>query len=282
MSFRLANVSGRATLVDDDDGLHDLEAVSGGSLGPDPMAAVAAHDELHEVSAGIGRHEPFARLDEVTLGPPVPHSRHPLGIGLNYRDHIEETGADAPTVPVVFTKLAGCIVGPTAEIELRADTVDYEAEVVVVIGTAGRDIAAADAWNHVAGVTAGQDVSDRALQYAANPPHFDLGKSRDTFGPTGPVLVSVDRIADPDDIGLRCRVNGDLRQDSSTSNLLFSVPELIAHISGVLTMQPGDLVFTGTPAGVGVARGEFLADGDVVVTEVDGVGTMTNRCRRPG
>jgi 2,4-didehydro-3-deoxy-L-rhamnonate hydrolase len=128
-------------------------------------------------------------------------------------------------------------------------------------------------------VTIGQDVSDRALQFAASPPHFDLGKSRDTYGPLGPVVVSTDTFADHDDIGLWCDINGVRRQDSRTSQLIFDVSYLVSYLSGILTLQPGDLIFTGTPDGVGMATGTYLTAGDVVTSGIDGIGVMTNRCR---
>jgi 2-keto-4-pentenoate hydratase/2-oxohepta-3-ene-1,7-dioic acid hydratase in catechol pathway len=186
---------------------------------------------------------------------------------------------EVPEVPLVFTKFPSCIVGPTADVELRSETADYEAELVVVIGKVGRDIDAADAWDHVAGVTAGQDVSDRALQFAAKPPHFDLGKSRDTYGPIGPVLVSPDLLDDRNSLGITCDVNGERRQDGTTAQLIFDVPALVAYISSIVTLAPGDLIFTGTPDGVGMVQGLVLQAGDVVTTTIEGIGTMVNRCR---
>lgn len=278
MPFRLANIAGRAALVGADDACFDLEALSGGGVGPDPMSAIAAHAELSDLAERLEGAESLGSLSELELGPPVPSPRNSLGVGLNYRSHVDESGMEAPKAPVLFTKFPSCIVGPNDDVELRSDTADYEAELVVVIGTTGRDIAAADAWSHVAGVTGGQDISDRALQFAADPPHFDMGKSRDTYGPIGPVLVSPDSFDDANDIALRCVLNGEERQSSSTGHLLFTVPDLVAYISAVMTLAPGDLIFTGTPEGVGVAQGKFLADGDTIITEIDGIGTMTNRC----
>lgn len=278
MTFRLANVAGRAALVDGD-GYHDLEACTGGALGPDPMAAVAAHRQLHDIAAGLAGRAPEGRLADALLGPPVPRPVNVFAIGLNYRAHAAESGmTDEPAAPVVFTKFPTSICAPGTDIVLEADRVDYEVELVVAIGTGGKGIAAADAWRHVAGVTAGQDVSDRALQFAATPPHFDLAKSRDTYGPIGPVLVSPDAFADPDDITVSCEVNGERRQHASTRDMFFGVPALVEYLSGILTLQPGDLIFTGTPDGVGVARGELLRPGDVVVTTVEGVGSFTSRC----
>jgi len=278
MPFRMANVSGRAALVDGA-GYHDLEACSGGALGPDPMAAVAAHRQLHELAAGLAGRTPDGQLADAVLGPPAPRPVNVFAIGLNYRAHAAESGmADEPAAPVVFTKFPTCICAPGTDIALEADSVDYEVELVVAIGTGGKGIAAADAWAHVAGVTAGQDVSDRALQFAAKPPHFDLAKSRDTYGPIGPVLVSPDAFDDPDDITLSCDVNGERRQHASTRDMFFGVPALVEYLSGILTLQPGDLIFTGTPEGVGMASGRLLRAGDVVTTSVEGVGSFTSRC----
>ncbi|MDH3704527.1 MAG: fumarylacetoacetate hydrolase family protein [Acidimicrobiia bacterium] len=277
MGFRLANVDGQAVLVDGTD-YYAVAELSDGQLSGDPMAAITDSEALHRLGAALSDADPSGSLDDVTLGAPVPRPRNSFAVGLNYRAHVAEADMEVPEVPLVFTKFPSCIVGPQADIELRSDTGDYEAELVAVIGTSGRDIAEADAWDHVAGVTVGQDVSDRGLQFAAKPPHFDLGKSRDTYGPTGPVLVSTDLLADRDDLAITCDVNGERRQDGSTANLIFTVPELVAYISTIVTLEPGDLIFTGTPDGVGAPQGLFLKPGDVVTTTIDGIGTMTNRC----
>ena len=186
---------------------------------------------------------------------------------------------DLPESPVIFSKFPSCIVGPFADIDLRATRGDYEAELVVVIGRAVRDVSTDDAWSHVAGVTAGQDISDRKLQLGARPPQFGLGKSRDTYGPTGPLLLSPDSFPDADDLHLTCEINGDLRQDARTRDLIFDVSFLVSYLSEVMTLIPGDLIFTGTPAGVGMPDKRFLVPGDVITTTVDGVGSMVNICR---
>jgi 2,4-didehydro-3-deoxy-L-rhamnonate hydrolase len=277
MGFRLANVDGRAALVDDDH-VYDLHTLSDGVLGPDPTAAVAEGTRLHELSAGLESAEPTAKLADVVLGPPVPAPRHVFGVGLNYRSHAAETGAELPTVPMIFTKFPGCLVGPAADIAIASDSTDYEAELVVVIGARVRDVAAEQAWDAVGGLTVGQDVSDRGLQFAGKPPQFSLGKSHDTYGPTGPFVVSPDLLADRDDLHVRCEVNDEVRQDDTTANLIFPVAELVAYLSSTLTLYPGDLIFTGTPAGVGRPQGKFLHAGDVVRTTIDGIGALTNRC----
>ncbi len=278
MGFRLATIDDRAALVDDGS-YFDLASISGGALGPDPMAVLGRGAELHDLGDRLAQFEPTGSLDEVDLGPPVPRPRNSFAVGLNYRSHAAEADMELPEVPLVFTKFPGCITGPNAEVELRSETADYEAELVVVIGTAGRDLAPEDAWDHVAGVTAGQDISDRALQFAAKPPHFDLGKSRDGYGPIGPFLVSPDLLDDRDALGITCDVNGERRQDGTTSQLIFDVPVLVAYLSSILTLAPGDLIFTGTPDGVGMVQDLFLRPGDVVTTTIEGIGTMVNRCR---
>jgi len=278
MGFRLANINDRAVLIDDTD-FYDIATISDGQLGPDPMAAVADVTALHTLADGLGQIEPTGSLTGTELGPPIPRPRNSFGIGLNYGSHVAEADMEVPEVPLVFTKFPSCIVGPTADVELRCDTADYEAELVVVIGRAGRDIDPANSWDHVAGVMAGQDISDRALQFSAKPPHFDLGKSRDTYGPTGPWLTSTDLLEDRDNLQVTCEVNGERRQEDSSASLIFSVPELVAYISTIATLAPGDIIFTGTPEGVGVAQGKFLQRGDIVTTAISGVGTLTNACR---
>ena len=279
MGFRLANVDGRAALVAGDD-YYDLENLSGSRLGSDPMAALEQLDQLHELATELADQAPTGTLVDVTLGPPAPRPQKSFGIGLNYKSHAEESSMELPEHPVVFTKFPSCLCGPTTEVELRSDGCDYEGELVVVIGPGGKDIAADDAWNHVAGLTVGQDISDRPAQFMAKPPQFNLGKSFDTFGPIGPLLVSVDELADRNDLRIRTEVNGEVRQDDTTANLIFDVPTLIAHLSQITTLVAGDIIFTGTPEGVGAAQGKFLADGDVITTTIDGLGTMTNRCVR--
>ena len=279
MGFRIANVGGRAALVQDDH-YYDLADVSDGALGPDPMAALVDAGQLSALSATLTDHTPTGALADVTLGPPVPRPQKSFGIGLNYQAHADEGGMDVPKSPLVFTKFPSCIVGPTADVELRSDGVDYEGELLVVIGPGGKDIAKEDAWNHVVGLSVSQDISDRPAQFAAKPPHFDLGKSFDTFGPIGPVLVSIDEIADRDNLRIVTKVNDEVRQDATTAGMIFDVPTLIQYLSRITTLVTGDVVFTGTPEGIGASQGKFLKDGDVITTTIDGIGTMTNRCVR--
>jgi 2-keto-4-pentenoate hydratase/2-oxohepta-3-ene-1,7-dioic acid hydratase in catechol pathway len=182
-------------------------------------------------------------------------------------------------VPLVFTKFPGCLTGPVSELELASDTTDYEAELVVVIGDETTDVGVDDAWDAVAGLTIGQDVSDRGLQNAGDRPQFSLGKSHRGYGPTGPLILSPDLLPNRDDLAVECTVNGELRQSDRTSNLIFPVAELVSYLSGIVTLQPGDLIFTGTPAGVALPSGNFLRAGDTVVTSIEGLGSLTMTCR---
>ena len=278
MSFSLANVNGRASLVGGDY-FFDLSRLSGGAVSSDPMQAITEVDALHELADNLSDSDADGSLEQAVLQAPIPRPRNSFGIGLNYRDHAEESKMELPKVPVVFSKYPSCISGPFTEIELRAEQGDYEAELVVVVGRTTRDISIEESWSHVAGLMVGQDISDRELQLGAQPPQFGLGKSRDTYGPTGPILVSPDSFGDPDNLAITCDVNGERRQDDRTSSLIFDVSFLVSYLSEVLTLEPGDLIFTGTPAGVGMPDRRYLKPGDVVTTSIEGIGTMENLCR---
>ena len=279
MGFRLANVDRRAVLVEGDH-FHDLEALSGGELGPDPMAALSAPRVLTEITSGLADRNPAGTLAEVTLGPPVPRPRNSYGIGLNYKSHAAEATMEIPEVPMVFTKFPSCIAGPVDDVRLRSDRCDYEGELVAVIGPGGADIEPANAWDHVVGLTVGQDISDRPAQFMTQPPQFNLGKSFDTFGPIGPMVVSPDCVSDPNNLTLRTLVNEEERQADQTSNMVFSVAQLVAFLSRITTLATGDIIFTGTPEGIGATAGLFLADGDLITTTIEGIGTLTNTCIR--
>jgi len=218
-------------------------------------------------------------VDPVELGPCVPRPSKVFGIGLNYREHAVETGLALPERPLIFAKFPSCLTGPAATVELRGDTVDWEVELVVVIGPGGRDIPAESARRHIAGYCVGQDLSDRTVQNAGQRPQFTMGKSFDGYGPIGPALVSAAAIEHPEDLSIWCELNGERVQDARTSDLLFGVAELIERISSVCTLVPGDLIFTGTPSGVGLGRTppRFLAPGDVLVSGIEGIGQITTR-----
>jgi len=216
------------------------------------------------------------------LLPPVPPPEKVICIGLNYLDHAIETGAEPPSEPVVFGKFNTAIVGHGDAIRLPrvAHQVDYEAELVVVIGTGGREIPKASAMDHVFGYTCGHDVSARDWQKGRPGGQWLVGKSFDTFAPLGPCLVTAGELDDPGRLRVRMHVNDETLQDSSTAQFIFDIPTLIRHLSTLFTLTPGDLIFTGTPPGVGAARKppRFLKAGDVCSVEIEGIGTLTNRC----
>jgi 2-keto-4-pentenoate hydratase/2-oxohepta-3-ene-1,7-dioic acid hydratase in catechol pathway len=278
--YRLLNIAGRAALQTELH-WHDLAALSGDASLASPMVAVARHAELHALQAAAADRTPDGEVADVVLSPCVPEPSKVFAIGLNYRSHAAESSMEVPPAPLTFTKFPSCLVGPTADVVLSGPMVDWEVELVVAIGTGGRHIAEADAWSHIAGITLGQDISDRAVQMIGKPPQFSLGKSFDTFGPIGPALVSVDQFPNPDDIELWCEIDGERMQHARSSDLIFTVPYLVSYLSGICTLQPGDIIFTGTPDGVGAARGRFLKPGEVIRSGADVIGELSNRCVEP-
>jgi len=217
-------------------------------------------------------------IADVRLASPIPRPPKVICIGLNYRDHAEETGMAIPTVPTVFAKFPNTVIGPGHPIVLPKNSTkpDYEAELAVVIGKGGRHIPESQWLDHVFGYTVLNDVSARDFQLATS--QWMIGKTFDTFCPIGPVIVTVDEIEDPHALGISTTVGGELLQNSNTSNLIFKIPQLIAHLSSVFTLEPGDVIATGTPAGVGFARKppRFLRPGDEVTVAVEGIGALTN------
>jgi 2-keto-4-pentenoate hydratase/2-oxohepta-3-ene-1,7-dioic acid hydratase in catechol pathway len=214
------------------------------------------------------------------LHAPVPNPSKIVCIGLNYRDHAIEGGKAIPTEPVVFGKFTNTVIGHGSPIHLPrvSQKVDYEAELVVVIGRRGRDIDPADAMQYVAGFTIGHDVSARDWQFRGEERQWIIGKTFDTFAPMGPHLVTTDEAPDPNNMPIRLRLNGETMQNSNTKEFIFPVPTLLAHLSKVMTFEPGDVIFTGTPPGVGSARKPpvYLKDGDVVEVEIEGLGVLRN------
>jgi len=213
-------------------------------------------------------------LSSVHLLAPVPRPGKIFAIGLNYADHIAESKMETPKHQVWFTKAASSVNGPFDPIMIAkaGQFVDYEVELVAVIGKRGRNIAKADAPSHVFGYCIGNDVTERFWQHRT--PQWSLGKSFDTHAPIGPWITTADEISDPHALGLRCFVNGQKRQDSNTKHLVFNIWDQIEHLSQAMTLEPGDLIFTGTPGGVGAAMDprQFLKPGDIVRCEIDRLG----------
>src|SRR4051812_11642905 len=278
--MRIANLSDRLGLVRaDGGGAVDVEQASAGRFGADPQAVYDDWDDFRSWAATVdlSTATPF---DLEALGPPVPAPRQLLAVGLNYREHAAESGFRVPDAPtVMFTKWVSCLSGPVSEVVLPAGGhTDWEVELVAVIGRRAHAIDEADAWDHVAGLTVGQDLSERITQSAGPSPQFSLGKSLPGFGPTGPWLVTPDEFADPDDLELGCSVDGRVLQQARTSDMIFSVPALVARLSAILPLLPGDLIFTGTPPGVGMARTpkEFLRPGTTLRSHIEGIGELRN------
>jgi 2-keto-4-pentenoate hydratase/2-oxohepta-3-ene-1,7-dioic acid hydratase in catechol pathway len=217
--------------------------------------------------------------EEATLGPPVRPGKI-VCIGLNYMRHVTESGAEVPKAPLIFSKWTTTLIGPRADVVVNravTDQVDWEAELALVVGRRMRHVAPEDALDHVFGYTVANDVSGRDAQLGDG--QWVRGKSFDTFCPTGPAIVTADEVADPQALRITCRVNGEQVQDGSTEDMVFGIAELLAYCSESFTLEPGDLVLTGTPWGVGVARDPqwFLHAGDVLETEVEGLGRLVNR-----
>ena len=240
----------------------------------------AGENALKSAKAASDKGEHTIPLSAVKICAPIHNPEKIICIGLNYADHAAESGMPIPPEPVVFSKYASSIINPGDNIVAPSvsSQVDYEVELVVIIGKAGRHISEADALSHVAGYTVGHDVSARDYQLQKPAGQWMMGKTFDTFAPIGPELVTSDEVPDPGNLGIRCILNGQTVQDSNTSQLIFSIEKLIAYLSHVFTLTPGDLIFTGTPPGVGMGRKPqlWLKDGDVVVCEVDGLGKLEN------
>ncbi|NMO03670.1 fumarylacetoacetate hydrolase family protein [Gordonia sp. TBRC 11910] len=280
--MKIINTNGRLGLVRPG-GYVDVEEASNGEFGPDVASIYDRWDEFVEWAGAVDASS-IVEVDPAGLGAPSPRPRQVFAIGLNYRDHAEEANMQIPTDSmVVFTKFASSITGPNDDIVHPGGSVDFETELVVIMGRKAFHVDRADAWSFVAGVTMGQDVSERELQLRPPSPQFGLGKSYPGFSPMGPCLVTPDEFADCDDIELGCRVNGEQMQKGRTGNMIFPVARVIEYLSAVLPLYPGDVIFTGTPAGVGVARdpARLLSVGDELVTHGVGIGEMHNRFVAP-
>jgi acylpyruvate hydrolase len=244
----------------------------GGDSRPTGRPAVSSFDPLGFPDGAV------LRRTDVTLGPVVPDPAKLICIGLNYRDHAAETKQALPEVPTVFAKYPNVLIGAGAPIVVprMSSKIDYEAELAFVIGRRARHVPEAEALGCVAGYTCFNDVTARDVQKRS--PQWTLGKSFDTFGPLGPALVTADQVPDPHALAIRCSVDGETLQESSTGAMVFSVARLVSFLSEVMTLEPGDVVATGTPAGVGFVRDppRYLRPGETVRVEIEGVGVLEN------
>ena len=273
---------GNSTRVGARSGSRIIDLSAGDSSIPSDMRSfLEAGDSARSAAEAVVKSGyPSFSTDSVQIRAPISNPEKLICIGLNYADHAAESGMDIPSEPIVFSKYASAIIGPGDTITLppTSSEPDYEAELVIVVGKTGFNISEADALDHVAGYTVGHDVSARDYQLQKPGGQWMLGKTFDTFAPIGPDLVTTDEVPDPHNLPIRCILNGKTVQDSNTAQLIFKVPQLIAYLSHVFTLSPGDLIFTGTPPGVGMARDPqlWLKAGDNVVIEIDGIGRLEN------
>lgn len=280
--MRIANLAGRATIVTDD-GIIDVAKSSNGAFSASVDKCVRQLDTL-KVWFESARPAPSERItpdefaSDLRLGPVVTAPAQIFAVGLNYRHHANEMNLSVPSEPMVFTKFVSSLCGPNDELPVQGARTDFEAELVVVIGKTSRDLEVASALKAVAGYCVGQDYSERGLQMRGAQPQFSLGKSHRHFSPVGPWLTTTDEVSSPNDLGIRCLVNGEELQNSSTSDMVFSVAEIVSYLSTVVELRPGDLIFTGSPHGVGQGRTPpvFLKPGDRIVTEIERLGHITN------
>ena len=275
-------MAGRASSIIDGRVL-DIAEASGGALGPDPavIADLAAHPRIRDLAraADVSR---LPRLDSARLGAPLPKPGKVVAIALNYRSHAVESGLAIPDEPHVMAKFPNCVTGPFDQVRVfpGREKIDYEAEVVLAIGKKVTALTPETAWDCVAGIMVGQDISDRGEQFRPPIKQFTMAKSYDTFGPVGPMLVTPDELPSRDDLEIIGRVDGVERQRGRTSDLIFPVPVLLTWLTRFVTFYPGDLIFTGTPGGVGESLKPpvFLKPGSVLETEIPGVGLIRNPC----
>jgi 2-keto-4-pentenoate hydratase/2-oxohepta-3-ene-1,7-dioic acid hydratase in catechol pathway len=271
--MKIATIDGRTVLVLDN-GVLDVAEASGGTFGPEPASVYGRWSAFRTWAEGATG--PVVPLDEDLLGPPSPTPRQVFAVGVNYKDHAEEGHAPLPDKPVVFTKFPTCLGAPRSTVTLESASVDWEAELVIVIGDGGHRIPRDEAWDRVAGLAVGQDLSDRVVQLNYERAQFSLGKSFPGFGPFGPWIVTPDELEDRDDLAVRCTINGIGRQDFRTARMIFPVADIVHELSQIVTLLPGDVIFTGTSGGVGMLADppEYLKPGDEMITTIDGIGSL--------
>jgi 2-keto-4-pentenoate hydratase/2-oxohepta-3-ene-1,7-dioic acid hydratase in catechol pathway len=280
--MRIINADGRLGLLTAG-GYLDVETASNGTFGADPQAV---YDRWDSFSAWARETVATSRIEEIRpviderLQAPVPRPRQVFAIGVNYRDHAAEAGIDLPAEPMVFTKYPSAITGPYGTIALPRGSVDFEAELVAVIGPPAYRVPESGAWSYVAGLTIGQDLSERETQLRPPAPEqYSLGKSYPGFAPLGPCLVTPDEFTDPDDLAIGCTLNGEEMQKARTGEFVFTICQLVSSLSHVLQLFPGDVIFTGTPAGIGWTRNpkRLIGPGDELTTVIEGIGQMRHR-----
>ncbi|NMO05043.1 fumarylacetoacetate hydrolase family protein [Gordonia sp. TBRC 11910] len=260
----------------------DIAKASDNTFGPDVTSIYERWADFRRwaATAALPAGDPF---DAADLANPVPEPPQVFAIGLNYAEHAAESKYAVGDLPPVFTKYRASLAGPRGVVGLYGPKVDWEVELVAVIGKAAHNVAEADAWDYVAGLTVGQDISERATQFNAHPPQFSLGKSYPGYSPLGPVVVTPDELPDRDDLELGCAIDGEEVQHGRTSQMIFSVGKLVSYLSTITPLLPGDVIFTGTPSGVGMGREpqRFLAEGEVLRSFIAGIGELEQRFVAP-
>jgi 2,4-diketo-3-deoxy-L-fuconate hydrolase len=287
--MRIGNLEGRSVLLFEDNRAVDIERASDGLFDSAPATVYDRWNEFvtwaHSIDVAPDNYVP---IDPSQLSTPVPRPRQIFAIGLNYADHAAEANLAIPSDPIVFTKFVSSLTGPDASVRVTGDEVDWEAELVLVIGQGGRDITAANGWDHIAGLSVGQDLSDRTVQWWGPPAQFSLGKSFEGYAPVGPAVVTLDEVDaahDRNDLRILCTIQDTpddaprVLQDGSTGSLIFSVPDIVARLSAIVELYPGDLIFSGTPAGVGIGMKppHYLRAGQTLTTEIEGLGSIRQR-----
>ncbi|RGE20043.1 fumarylacetoacetate hydrolase family protein [Leucobacter sp. wl10] len=274
--MKLGRLAGSAVLITNG-GAIDVARASGGRFGPDLDGIYERWSEFAAWADGPEATGAAAEdFDEAALEAPVGRPRQIFAIGLNYAAHAAEAGLQPARDLVVFTKFASSIAGPVSRVPLPTGTVDWEVEIVAIIGEEARRVTIDEAWDRVAGLAIGQDLSERTMQLHGQTPQFSLAKSHPGFSPVGPALVTLDELPDRDAIEFGCAVDGQTMQSGNTRNLLFSIPEIISELSRVVTLYPGDVIFTGTPDGVGLGRDPkvYLQPGQTLVSSAAGLGEI--------
>ncbi|MBW8801721.1 MAG: fumarylacetoacetate hydrolase family protein [Streptomyces sp.] len=280
--MRLGVLGGHSVVVSGDRAAN-IRWASQGRLPDDPMALLEDWPRLRDWAVGLPAEAYDIPVVPTALGAPVPRPRQVFAVALNYPPHAAEAGFTPPGEPLVFTKFPACVTGPHTSVALPPGKVDWEVELVAVVGRETYRVSEDHAWEAVAALAVGQDLSERVAQLQGKPAQFSLGKSFPGFGPIGPVLVTPDELDDPDDLEITGVLNGEVVQQDRTKSMIFPVPELIARLSAVLPLFPGDLVFTGTPAGVGNRMNppRYLTDGDELVSRIAGIGEIRQHFTGP-
>lgn len=277
--MRIANHNKRAVLLTSDETGIDVHTASEGRFGPALPSLYNDWEAFTSWAQGACVLEAGVAIDRSLLGSPSPAPRQIFAIGLNYSAHAKESGFEEPDqLPPVFTKFISSLTGPDTTVELPdGGNTDWEVELVAIVGKEASNVSAADAWEYVAGLSIGQDLSERVSQLRGPAPQFGLGKSFPGFAPVGPWLVSPGEFGNPDDLEIGCSLDGEEVQKGRTSELIFSVPALIQGLSQTVTLLPGDIIFTGTPSGVGLGRTpqRFIQPGETLVSRIEGIGEIS-------